>query len=356
MSTPEQPEAITEAETAKPQTGPYGFLARAAALIAAALATVFVIVLAIPEGNDYALASNLKHEALAAHDHKIVLVGGSNLSYGVDSALIESATHCPVVNMGMNGFFGIRFMLEEVKPYLHSGDTVVIAFEHETYVRPADGSPDSLLVVTKANPATLSALSPEQLFSVALRYPYAAHQKMVRLISEQTRNVGQVFGVAEEEYQTAIDLRDIEGLAGFNAHGDLVSHLDVDWPYPPSEEQDLPGFTMTEEAFPLVENFVEEMNARGVRVIISYSPAERVFYEKHRAAIESWDAQFRANPAFIVPRPPSDYVFDASMHFDTVYHLDREGRAIRSQMLADDIVNASPPEGPCSPPQESHSP
>lgn len=354
MSATEHPEAIAETP-AKPQPGPYGFLARVAALITAALGTVVAFVVAVPEANDYARASNLKHDALAAHDHKIVLVGGSNLAYGIDSPLIERITDCPVVNMGFNGFLGIRFMLAEVKPYLHNGDTVVIAFEHETYARPADGSADSLLVNTKTNPATLSALSQQQFINVALRYPYVAHQKLMRILGDATRDAGQALGLAQESDATLIRLRQIESLEGFNANGDLESHLDVDWPFPPSEEGDLPAFVMTEEAFPLIENFVHEMNARGVRVLISYSAAERAFYEKHRAAIESWDAQFRANPAFIVPRPPSDYVFDASMHFDTVYHLDREGRAIRSRMLADDIVNASP-GGACSPTQESSSP
>lgn len=355
MSAADQTEAIAEAASAKPPPGPYGFLARVTALIAAAMATVIAFVWIVPEGNDYARASNLKHNALAAHDHKIVLVGGSNLGYGIDSALIERATQCPVVNMGINGFFGIRFMLAEVVPYMNAGDTVVIAFEHETYARPADGSPDSLLVTTKTNPVTFAALSQQQLISVALRYPYVAHQKLMRILGDFTRNVGQRLGIADAGDQTLIRLRQIESLEGFNANGDLVSHLNVEWPFPPSEEGDLPAFVMTEEAMPLIENFVREMNARGVRVLISYSPAERVFYEKHRAAIESWDAQFRANPIFIVPRPPSAYVFDASLHFDTVYHLNREGRAIRSQMLADDIVNAFAGQSACSPPQEGPS-
>ncbi|HRE43106.1 MAG TPA: hypothetical protein PKY87_03960 [Terricaulis sp.] len=356
MSATDNSEASPPPPAAKPQPGAYVFLARVGALIAAALLAVLVLVLIIPEGHDYQLASNLKHDALERHEHKIVLVGGSNLSYGVDSGLLERATQCPVVNMGMNGFFGVRFMLEEVKPYLNPGDTVVIAFEHETYVRPAEGSPESLLVVTKANPRTLQALSLQQIFSVAMRYPYAAHQKMLRLLGDQTHAIGRALGLAaaqdEVDGEAPLTISQIESFSGFDARGDLVSHLNIDWPDPPKEEEDVPAFEMTPEAFALMEDFVEDMSERGVRVIVSYSAAEREFYEKHREAIESWDARFRENPAFVVPRSPSDYVFDASMHFDTVYHLNAEGRAIRSQMLAEDIVGVFPGASACAAPDQ----
>lgn len=356
MTATEQSETEKTGSAAPSRPGPLGFFLRAAALVLAALVSVFTFVVITPDDTTYALASNLKHDALARRDPKIVLVGGSNLSYGIDSALIARSTHCPVVNMGMNGFFGIQFMLEEVKPQLHSGDVVVIAFEHESYARPVEGASIDLLMVTKANPETLSALTPQQILGIASQYPYVAHQKILRLIGDAARLLGHAFGLANLEEIPPYDMRRIETLSGFNADGDLTSHLGLRWPYPPAEENNLPEFALEPEVVPLLENFVREMSERDVRVLISYSSIERSFYEKHRAAIDGWDATFRSSPLLTVPSPPSRYVFDPSMHFDTVYHLNERGRAARSQMLADDIVGAFDGAPPCStqtPAQES---
>ena len=132
----------------------------------------------------------------------------------------------------------------------------------------------------------------------------------------------------------AWDMRRIERLSGFNANGDLTSHLGVTIPdHTLTEEDDLPPFVLAPGALALLENFAAEMSARGVRVVMSYSPAERSFYEAHQAAIDGWDAIFRANPAFAAPSPPSQYVFDASMHFDTVYHLNEQGALFARRCL-----------------------
>src|SRR5690606_19069199 len=101
-------------------------------LFLATFATIVLIVLLIPEQNDYSRGTELKHNRLAQIDtRKIVLIGGSNLSFGVDSPMIQKATGCPVVNMGMNGYFGVRYMLEEVKAHINPSDIVVLSFEYD---------------------------------------------------------------------------------------------------------------------------------------------------------------------------------------------------------------------------------
>src|SRR5690606_31597265 len=81
-----------------------GFLLRAGSLaLAVAMALLAVLVL-VPDGNDYAKAAGLKRQRLASlPGPKVVMIGGSNLAFGVDSPLVEQITGCPVANMGMNG-------------------------------------------------------------------------------------------------------------------------------------------------------------------------------------------------------------------------------------------------------------
>lgn len=159
--------------------------AKGMALVSGALLTVAAICLLIPDGNDYAQASVLKHRRLLeAPGRRIVLVGGSNLAFGVDSTILEQKTGCSVINMGMNGYLGVKFMLREVAPHLRPQDIVVVALEYDSFFKPVDGRPSDQLMVVKANPRTFSYLDAKQRLKVLQTVPYVAQQKVLRLIRE----------------------------------------------------------------------------------------------------------------------------------------------------------------------------
>lgn len=300
-----------------------------AALIAGG---VLAICVGVPDGNDYAKASVLKHDALSRDvPRKIVLVGGSNLAFGVDSTIIRKATGCPVVNMGMNGYFGAKFMLAEVKPNLRPGDVVVMAWEYDNYYKTIEGAPDDLLMVTKSNPNTLAYLDPGQIAGVIGRYPYVAQQKVLRLMTDAR-------AVFKPKQAKGLVIEDIETLAGFTKDGDLTSHLGVQWTEEREQGIDLVNTPPNRDIVPLMVNFATEVEKRGVAVMVSFTPVIQDYYAKQRREIDRVSAELAANPNLKVPRPASEFVFPSSQHFDTVYHLNAEGRAIRSRMLADDIL------------------
>ena len=68
---------------------------------------------------------------------KLVLVGGSNLAFGVDSEKIEQQTGMRVVNMGLHGGVGLPYMLSLALPELKSGDVVVVSPEYELFFQSA---------------------------------------------------------------------------------------------------------------------------------------------------------------------------------------------------------------------------
>ena len=49
------------------------------------------------------------------HEPKIVLLGNSNLAFGIDSQMIEDELNMPVVNMGLHGSLGNAFHEEMAK-------------------------------------------------------------------------------------------------------------------------------------------------------------------------------------------------------------------------------------------------
>lgn len=60
---------------------------------------------------------------------KIVIVGGSNASFGIDTGAMEKEFRTPVVNMALHGGLSAKYMMEQVKPYLDEGDILIMSRE-----------------------------------------------------------------------------------------------------------------------------------------------------------------------------------------------------------------------------------
>ena len=61
---------------------------------------------------------------------KMILVGGSNLAFGIDSKMLQDSLGIRVVNMGLYAKLGLRYMLAQVRPYIKTGDVVIVVPEY----------------------------------------------------------------------------------------------------------------------------------------------------------------------------------------------------------------------------------
>ncbi len=65
--------------------------------------------------------------------NKIILVGGSNVCYGINSKIIEDSLKMPVVDMAINANMGMQFYYEQIKHALKQGDIVIAIPEYAAY-------------------------------------------------------------------------------------------------------------------------------------------------------------------------------------------------------------------------------
>ena len=338
-------------ERAVPKKSPWGGLRLLACLALFgffALAMPVLIFYVVPEQNDYGRVSVLKHQRLnQMQSPRIVLIGGSNLAYGIDSALIESRTGCSIVNMGMNGFFGTRFMQSEVQSSLRPSDIAVLAFEYDSFVKSPNGSPSSLAVVVKENPAVFQYLSFRQKAALLVGYVYASQRKVMRLIREQAARFQSWLSLPSGVTGGA-DIDSIERYSGFNSYGDLVAHLNIHWAGPIEHGMNLAQKPINPQVIALMQRFSRDLHARGVTVLVSHTSVSEDYYRQYQAQIEALDAQLASTSGLVMTaRKARDYVFPRSQMFDTDYHLNAEGRRRRSEMLADDILAST--NGACRP-------
>lgn len=85
---------------------------------------------------DYCAALIDKVERLKSiEEPKIVLLGNSNIAFGIDSAMIEEELGMPVVNMGLHGNLGNMFHEEMARINVTEGDIYVLC--HTSYDDPS---------------------------------------------------------------------------------------------------------------------------------------------------------------------------------------------------------------------------
>jgi len=75
-----------------------------------------------------------KHERLhALGAGKLVVCGGSNVAFGVDTRYLEKETGRPGVNLAMGAGLGLAFMVNEACPEIRQGDVVLFLPEYELF-------------------------------------------------------------------------------------------------------------------------------------------------------------------------------------------------------------------------------
>jgi len=251
---------------------------------------------------------------------KIVLVGGSNLAFSMDSELLSNDFGFPVVNMGLAKSVGLEYMLEEVKPHINEGDLVIIAAEYEMYFDLFYGS-DGLLVELQYHPEAFAYLKSWGAWKTVIsKFGPIMQAKFAGYIRKGTA------GLVDSVYRRT----------GFNDYGDMVSHLDAaqSYQYHPLFPDNVP---FQKASIPLLNDFNEFALQRGARVLLTWPPLVDEEFEKHKDKIWELDQTLRKELAFPIISKPEDYIFPMYDTYDTAYHFRREGRRIRTYKLISDL-------------------
>lgn len=251
---------------------------------------------------------------------KMILVGGSNLAFSIDSKLLADRFGLPVVNMGLAKSVGLSYLLEECKPYINEGDIVVIAPEYELFFDLYYGS-DGLIVELQYYPDGFENLTSwGEWETVISKFGPIMQAKFSGFVRK---------GMASLEDS-------VYRRTGFNDFGDLETHLDAPQHYETHElfPDDVP---FQEESIEVLNKFNEYVLQQGARVLLTWPPLVREEFETHTDKIWLLDQRLRKDVAIPIISKPEDYIFEMPYMYDTAYHLRREGRRIRTLQLVEDL-------------------
>ncbi len=292
------------------------------------LGCLAIILAPMRSGSYLAAAADKQARLQDTASPKLVFLGGSNLSFGVDSPGLEERLGYPVVNMGLGMNMGLRFMLDSVQPHLHSGDVAIVSPEYQMFFGLYNGD-DELFEVLDAFPEGYRFIrSPAQIYRLVERSPTHLKRKFNRMMNA-------LFG--RKSSTDCLYCR-----SAFNEYGDLDLHLDKersDISQMPLLREQERGVPVDPQAIAGVNDFYRTAAAKGVRVFFMYPPVPEPMYQEDREQVEDLHARLSEELEAPILGPPASHTYPIEYFFDWVYHLTGEGRDIRT---ADFVARLGP--------------
>ncbi|MDR2796926.1 MAG: hypothetical protein LBB80_01115, partial [Treponema sp.] len=271
------------------------------------LGLMVIMLLPLPS-HAYNLAILDKYRLLEAMGSpKLVIAGGSNCAFGIDSPVLAEALGMPVFNLGISAGFGLGRILEDAGSFLREGDVLLIIPEYSHFTDNWNGGEAAYDLIFHAR-----------------QYRLLLHPSLYGL-------PGKLSSYIVTHFQGFIaGFRPPNPLAyrrdGFNQYGDYIGHLE-------SENQVFASTPALGKLNQRVLNrffqFVEACEEQGIRVILSYPSYEEASFAASAELIRTLDQTLREQIP-VISRPET-YCFPRDWFYDTVYHLNKEGRQQRTE-------------------------
>lgn len=252
---------------------------------------------------------------------KLVLVGGSSVAYGIDSQLLQDSLKIPVMNMSFQYFLGTDFLLKQVKEHLKTGDVLVISFEH---IAEAKGTTKEKLIVQSFYPKAKEWI----VYDGVQDYL----QGNLLLKTDKIKSIFYRSLLPVKIEPTIEDTINIFFRKGLNKQGDLVGHLNN--PSMKKIPNSVLNYTLDfKNTIDNVNYHVEEIEKNGVKVYFSFCPYNKSAFDANKDAIERMKKITYKEANYTFLDTPEDNVFNDSLFQDMSYHLNKNGRRIRTLQL-----------------------
>ena len=249
---------------------------------------------------------------------KIILIGNSNLAFGVDSQRIQEALEMPVVNMGLHGGLGNAFLENMVKLGVSEGDIVVVC--HSDY--DDDGTiPDPALawITVEMHPEFWKLIPAKAIPQMLKAYPSYLYSSAVRFLTGSPKNVPET-GISYSR-------------AGFNAFGDVCVRGEDSFVF---TEGSVAVPQVGEETAARLNELNRYILSRGATMVVAGYPIGSGEFTPAEAEFDAFEAQLREALDCPVISRFADYFIPYSCFYDTVFHLNDEGVKLRTgQLIAD---------------------
>lgn len=267
-----------------------------------------------------------------SESEKIVIIGGSSVAFGLDSAMVKEHLGMDVINFGLYANLGTKLMMDLSRSGINEGDIVVIApeinaqtlslyFNGETVCQALDGGFGMLKDVSFDDyGALLGAL-----------FGFASSKIDYLSNGERPKTDGAYAKENFNEYGDNVFDRP------YNIMSNTPKNISFDYRYDTSDAE----YTDYEEFIDYLREYAEFCKRRGADVLFSFAPMNRAALsssatEENIYAFYDDLARALGNNITLISNV-NDYIMDEGYFFDSEFHLNNSGVVVRTVRLIDDI-------------------
>ncbi len=278
--------------------------------------------------NTFVGALDDKVERLSEIDEpKIVVVGGSSVAFGLDSAMLERYTGMPVVNFGLYAALGTKLMLDLSEDYINEGDIVILAPELDAQTLSLYFSASTTLRATDGSPELLFDIPFEHFFTLLGSSWDFSSEKISHMINS-----------------TAPDPSGVYNSKNFNEYGDIVYdnryENTMSMYYDPNTVIDLSPDIVSADFVEYLNEYIENCEDSGADVYFSYCPMNSLALVDGTTdeSIEAFENYLEQNIDCTFISNAADYILDPGYFYDTNFHLNDAGVICRTVNLTRDVL------------------
>lgn len=294
------------------------------------------------------------------HGRKIIVLGGSNVHYGIRTSDIEKAFGIPCVNMGIYGSFGmdLQYLLYRAKNYIQKGDIVIIAPEYDTLSVNKNYNRGKLFYLLECDKKYFNSLPfSEKLSNIN-------NLKLFDLIEglQQQFCYFVLFNFNKNHQTNSLTDRIKEQIYS------LVQKKMAHYLLPPPVNKNCDGTnnlkekklevkedikkhinpyiinTVYQETSELIllKEFKQWCDERGVILFVTY---ESVLYLKHfdkprwQKYFSFLENYYRQNHITTLGKP-QDFLYSEKYMYDTPHHLNQQGMSLRTEKIIKELKNS----------------
>lgn len=276
-----------------------------------------------PRASKSLLMASLRKNSLLKNtpSPRIIFVGGSNLSFGLNSKTIKDSLNLNPINTAIQGSIGIKFMMDNTLSYVQKGDIVVLVPEYPHYYRNLNAASEELM--RTVFDVDLRNLQYFNIFQLAYLIPYLPKYCLTK------------FDMTE---YFKLSVSNIYSVDSFNQFGDTFTHWDKNGnEFQPHNWESL-GFNYeyNPEVIDYFILFKNELESKGATLFVSFPAFQESSFNNFKEAISKINNEL-VNSGLTIIGSPERYKMADFLMFDTPYHLNKRGVDYRTGLLIQDL-------------------
>lgn len=253
-----------------------------------------------------------KHKRLdSIQSSRLIIMGGSNAFYGMNSARLSDSLHMPVVNMALFAKFGLDFMLKQLVYNARKNDVIVLSIEYFLF-RECHADDEIVRYYPEGRKYLQTGKSTF----------YDPWLNTFKLNIESLQN--SIMTPVKKSSKVYVHSRTL------NEYGDAIGYLNYTKPVFPDADRLVYRHY---EGIQAMNNFKTQMDEAGVKVFFTFPPLPVSDFNINRRDIDHYYADIRKELQIPLLNEPAAMVFNDTLFYDSHYHLGREGREIRTGRL-----------------------